>query len=176
MSCITEILKAKGDKEYLIADDIIIESGGIYKSYEWLVTFTSVGHRCGYVALPEDHKLYAEAIEKGYDNDYVVHGGITFVNQGKHIINRVLKGRHCTDLWLGFDAAHCYDAKDFISAKKYFSDSEVKDDKFLVVICELEKMCISDNYYQEETAEIRTNKYMEDQCKSLIDQIIERAA
>ena len=51
-----------------------------------------------------------------------------------------------------------------------------KDDKILAGVCELEKMCINGTYYQEKSAQIRTNKYMEEQCKFLIDQIIERAA
>src|ERR1700690_3472589 len=121
MSCITEILKKKDDQEYLVAGSIVIESGGKYKDHEWLVIFTDSAHRCGYVAVPENHKLYNEAKEKGYDFDVDVHGGITFCEPGSHIIERVLGEHHCSDLWLGFDAAHICDKKDFESAKKYFS-------------------------------------------------------
>lgn len=171
MSCITEILKVKGAKEYLVANDIVIESGGTYKGYEYLITFNDLGHRCAYVAIPEDHKLYNEFKEKSYYNGFYVHGGITFAETGKHVIDRILNGHHCNDLWLGFDAAHGGDAKDFVTAKKYFPPDEIG-----YSICELEKMCMEGTYYQEKTAIIRTNKYMEYECKSLIEQIIKRTA
>lgn len=58
MSCITEILKVKGDKDFIVSGEIAIEGGGTYKDYEYIITFTSSGHRCGYVAIPESHSLY----------------------------------------------------------------------------------------------------------------------
>ena len=61
------------------------------------VCATPMGHRCGYVGVPEGHPLYG----KHYDDvDVDVHGGLTFSNDED-------------GLWLfGYDCAHFDDAKD----------------------------------------------------------------
>ena len=52
-----------------------------------------MGHRCGYVTVPEDHPCYG----KGYDDVNVdVHGGLTYASKGT----------------FGFDCAHIEDIKD----------------------------------------------------------------
>lgn len=42
----------------------ITESDFEYKDYRCVTTFTDMGHRCGYVGVPEEHPLYG----KGSDN------------------------------------------------------------------------------------------------------------
>jgi len=53
-----------------------VEGGGVYKGYEYLVTLTSMGIRCGYVAISKKHPLYAK--EMGAVEELEVHGGVTF--------------------------------------------------------------------------------------------------
>lgn len=61
--------------------------------YEAEVLATYMGHRCGYVTVPEGHSC----ADKDYNEvDVDVHGGLTFAH-----------GRT-----FGFDCAHLYDAKD----------------------------------------------------------------
>lgn len=126
MSCITEILAIKGDKEILPIRSKkhpkemrgnVVEGGGHYKDYEFLVTFNDMGFRCGYVAVPEDHPAYNHA--DSYP-DYDVHGGVTFYDKS-HIAELIL-GHTCTDKWIGFDCGHAGDFNDLEQAKKYFGD------------------------------------------------------
>lgn len=61
--------------------------------YEAEVLAMPMGHRCGYVTVPDGHPCAG----KDYDElDVEVHGGLTFGNGAK----------------FGFDCAHFYDAKD----------------------------------------------------------------
>lgn len=61
--------------------------------YEAEVLATPMGHRCGYVTVPEGHPCAG----KDYDElDVEVHGGLTYA----------------LDNQFGFDCAHLYDAKD----------------------------------------------------------------
>jgi hypothetical protein len=161
MSCIQEILKKKGDKDFLVVAGLGlgIEGGGHYKGYDFLITFTERGHRCGYVAISSDHPLYNKK-----DTDDIgleMHGGCTFF--GKHSLVKRLLGQHtCEDKWIGFDAAHCDDLQDIKSAEKYFgSDNEyihfLKTKGFIMEFRGLSK--------------IKTKKYMENECKYIIDQL-----
>jgi hypothetical protein len=61
--------------------------------YEAEVLAMPMGHRCGYVTVPDGHPCEG----KDYDElDVEVHGGLTFGDGAK----------------FGFDCAHFYDAKD----------------------------------------------------------------
>ena len=61
--------------------------------YEAEVLAMPMGHRCGYVTVPDGHPCEG----KDYDElDVEVHGGLTYGNGAK----------------FGFDCAHFYDAKD----------------------------------------------------------------
>jgi hypothetical protein len=61
--------------------------------YEAEVLATSMGHRCGYVTVPEGHSCAGKDYN---DLDVDVHGGLTYA----------------LDNQFGFDCAHFYDAKD----------------------------------------------------------------
>lgn len=168
MSCITKILEIKGSKEYILATDgVVIEGGGIYKDYEYIITFNDMGFRCGYVALDPDHLLYDKdctSVYKESDPSYVTaHGGITF--HDTHSIVKKILGYECLDKWLGFDAGHCYDLVDLKSVHKYFPNlREAKKDYVL----EMAKL-----FERDREIKIRTFSYMEDECKQLIDQLLE---
>jgi hypothetical protein len=183
MSCIPRILELKGDRDYLHIMDpkdlpadcgIAIEGGGEYRGFHYLITFTGNAHRCGYVALPINHVLADEKIDlvsghapEPYD-DLSVHGGITFHENGIHIMERLFpKEPHCKDVWIGFDCAHYRDGKDWEHHAKYFGEEKMNK--------------LSSCFYPfSETLRIvevvRTYNYVESECKNLIDQLIEKDA
>jgi hypothetical protein len=151
MSCITQLLEMKGDKEILpFAGGGVIEGGGNYRGYEYIITFVELGHRCGYVAYPEGTLRDYQEIE--------CHGGITFTGRDHHA--KDLLPVHCDDLWLGFDAAHGWDSKCLVTSEKYFGQTDsIKALKS--IYCDL----------YEPIAEHRNYEYMENQCHKIIDQL-----
>lgn len=170
----------------------IVESEFTYRGYKCVTTFTDMGYRCGYVGIPEGHSLYGKQIASqlkvtlaelcndesmnqvgnrgvwtllGLPNDeedqvsigsyFAVHGGISFANGGKD-------SHHPIDSdywWLGFDCGHYGDCPDYDLLEELFGDNEMVkhrlEDKWL---------------YQE--AEVRTLEYVQQNCRNLVDQII----
>lgn len=184
MSCITEILKLKGDKEiYMAMDDdgkprLSVEGGGTYKDYEYLIVFTDRGHRCGYVAVPAGHKLdfvKTEQIKGIGDREYTsydydaygieCHGGITFCK--RHHFLKDLLTVPCNDLWLGFDCAHAYDGKDLELIKKYYGE----DNEQLKFYKEYPQYQASNEH---ET--VRSYAYVVNECRKVINQLVKAAA
>lgn len=159
MSCITEILKRKEVDPILVPDLVYIESGGEYKNYEYLVTFNTVGHRGGYVAVPRNHPHY----KKQYDtlrHLLDVHGGVEFFSKSKRA--EVYLGHPCPEKWVGFSAGHIFDARDIECTKKYFPNDPLS-------------RCpeIEDAWSRlKRKTVLRTNEFMENECKRLIDQLI----
>jgi hypothetical protein len=169
MSCITELLKMKGDKSILPITSnarVGIEGGGIYKDYEYLITFTDRGHRCGYVAVPPAHPKYDNS-EKEYSCEFPVecHGGVTFY--GNHSAKDMLE-HPCEDQWVGFDAAHGDDKPCIKTAKEYFGETD--SIKWL----EKNSSIMDDDDWFWRPSVHRTFQYMEQECKSIIDQLIEQ--
>lgn len=151
MSCIKQILDIKGDKPFVLVPDIgAIEGGGEYNGYEWLITLNRLGHRCGYVALHGDEKLN---LEHGYP-DLECHGGITFYEDYKFM--KSYFNITCPDVWVGFDAGHHYDGKDFEALRRYGMQKDYLD--------ELEKLLLF-------RCEVRTYDYMREECLSIINQL-----
>jgi hypothetical protein len=153
----------KGDEPILQLRNnpgVVVEGGGIYKEYEYLITFIEGGHRCGYVAIDQAHPCFGKNLIKSSDFDIRVHGGITFHNND-HSAKRMLE-TSCTDEWLGFDAAHGEDLGCVETLNKYFSNSEYAKYRL-------------ENPFQSfsEQAIHRSYDYMEQECKDLIDQLIE---
>jgi hypothetical protein len=75
-----------------------VEREWTYKGYDCRVSYTDMGFRCGYVAIPEGHPYHGT----DYSNIVMsVHGGLTFCG---HIED--------TRWWIGFDCAHHNDAPD----------------------------------------------------------------
>lgn len=162
MSCITELLKMKGDKVFLpISDNVVIEGGGSYKGYEYLVTFTGSGNRCGYVALDAEHPFNKSIDEDNYgDAGLAVHGGVTFAGR-EHDAKALLGDNHCDDLWIGFDAAHSNDMQDLETMKLAFPNSRM-------TAAYLEDPRPRLDYY----ATVKSLAYMEEECRGLINQLI----
>lgn len=169
MSCITEILKLKDDKEFLpiVLDSnfpdrysAVIEGGDSYKGYEYLVTFTEHGGRCGYVAIPPNHE-FNEKNQTEIEDLIECHGGMTFFSE-YHPAKELLK-THCNDFWIGFDCLHGFDGRDTKCIEKYFKNSQNKE--FANLFSEIFHRAFKET-------EIRDFKFVENQCKSIIDQLI----
>ena len=175
MSCITEILKLKGNKEVLLDLDkdgkpwIAVEGGGTYKDYEYLIVLNHMGHRCGYVAIPPGHKANnvgqrQNTFTKDYELDYFnlnieCHGGLTF-GSNKHGLKRLLS-TPCTDHWIGFDCGHLYDKSDLEALEKYYGEGYAENRKKY-----------EHKFFDDVNSEIRSYRYAENECKKIIEQLI----
>jgi hypothetical protein len=165
MSCITQLLELKGDKEFLpIHNEVVIEGGGVYKGHEYLITFTEHGHRCGYVAIPSGVTVDTDDIN--------CHGGVTFEDEHHHA--KSLLPVPCNDTWIGFDAAHWGDMPCRDTSRKYFGHSDVALKK-IKIMEEIHKD-IHEMESKDPSFSHKTFEYMEEQCKSVIDQLLEQAA
>lgn len=152
----------KGDKDYLpIHDSAVIEGGGSYKGFEYLITFTINGSRCGYVAIPDGVGVNSD--------DIFCHGGITF-EERDHGAKDLLP-LPCNDLWLGFDAAHYGDMFNYETTKKYFGHNPDRL-KEIEVREELHKP-IHELELKDHFSSHKQYDFMENECKEIIDQIIE---
>lgn len=174
MSCITEILKLKGDKEVLVPEGawIAVEGGGTYKDHEYLIVLNTNGHRCGYVALKPEHP-YSQVLEEkrsflggeprshwDYDQlDIDVHGGLTFMSP-EHGLKDLLP-IPCNDMWIGFDCGHCDDLCDVDAHKKYFGEeAHARRESFFNVM---------NDHRGNQT--VKDFSYVEKQCHHVIDQL-----
>lgn len=163
MSCITEILKLKGDNPILKYDHgVAVEGGGNYKGYEYLVTFFEFGHRCGYVAIPSSHE-FSKYQENDYDKiDINVHGGLTFCSRESSL--KDILSSPCTDLWIGFDCMHGFDDRCLKTSEKYFGE-ENRVAKTFKILGDLGSFSFNESSH-------RSFEYVETECKSIIDQLI----
>lgn len=158
MSCITKLLEIKGDKDILpIHESAVIEGGGSHKGYEYLITFTSHGTRCGYVAIPDGHR--------GDCVDINCHGDITF--SGTDHGAKDLLPIPCNDLWIGFDCAHYGDKHDYETAKKYFG-KEGRFDAIMEIHKDVEALENLDPMFSHKTFE-----FVELECKYIIEQLVD---
>lgn len=167
-----------------------VESDFTYKGYRCVVIFTDFGHRCGYVGVPLGHPLYKKEFtdhldilrselddkefgKRGvlslfsavYDDDdrikmdfyFNVHGSLTYSgdNDGTYPVESNL-------WWLGFDCAHYGDGKDLELVLKYWGENPMIQKRI-----EIEKEYGISDY------PIRSKEYVEQECMSLVDQIIE---
>jgi len=105
-----------------------------------MVRMTSLGHWCGYVAVPKDSKLHGKSywtstdsenglseVEKAI-NDIDIHGGLTFASNLK-------KG---SAWYFGFDCAHLNDLVLYMfDYSSILSEGSVyKDKEFVIKECE----------------------------------------
>jgi hypothetical protein len=114
-----------------------------------VVLATVMGHRCGYVGVPESHPHY----DKDYNDvpDINVHGGLTYSSHGiaaELVLEKPL-------YWFGFDCAHYMDAKDLT----------IMDEKHREIH---EKYSIAE---REEGAMVRDLPFCERQCEKLAKQL-----
>lgn len=158
MGCITALLES-GAKYVNKVQCAAVEGGGVHKGYEYLIVLTPMGHRCGYVAINDNHALYKE---ESYDSKKIselkMHWGCTFY--GKQFTDSA-----CNDKWIGFDCAHSGDRPDTQATKESFPGLHEK---------RLEGLKIQDEMYLHPCFvdhTIKTKEYVEEQCKSIIDQL-----
>lgn len=166
-----------------------VESDFEYRGYRCVVIFGDMGFRCGYVGVKSDNPLYRkdysdyldinkseldnEPIGKrgiipilgaAFDEDervrldvyFNVHGGLTYAD------DRADYPVESNLWWLGFDCGHWDDAKDWDAVIRYWGEDDLQVLRRMRLESELGSY-----------GEIRTQEYVESECKSLVDQIIE---
>ena len=124
-------------------EDIL--SKGEHHGFEWMVIHNGSGYRCGYMRVPLGHPWHGKSYN---DLNVEVHGGLTFARAD---VPCDAPGAD-TDWWLGFDCAHAFDAP----------DPELPQERPPYVLRPLFSDC-----------EIRTQEYVEAECKSLCQQALE---
>lgn len=168
----------------------IVESDFKYKDYRCVVIFSHYGYRCGYVEIPKNNILYGKSMSDKLpvkfsaitikeigkrsifsllfmlddEDDFIridtyfdVHGGITYSNCSK---DYPVDGENW---WIGFDCFHYRDGRDLDLVEKLWGDDE-KIKEFLVIERQY------DIYYEYE---VRSKEYVEQECRNLVDQIID---
>lgn len=113
-----------------------------------VVLATSMGHRCGYVGVPDGHQYFG----KSYNEvDMNVHGALTFSSEeiGKYPVESDLH-------WFGFDCAHYMDAKDVSIMDEMHRNFHEQYSRF-----------------ESEGAVVRDLAFCERECESLADQLKE---
>ena len=130
----------------------IIEKSGTYREHYYVVKFFEDGHRCGYVQVPAKHPFTG----KNYtDIPVECHGGLTFKGQLSKPDDGTFYGT-----WIGFDCAHSGDRRDTGLAAEIFKDSEyINHTDWLGELFP--------------NSDIRTLDYVEGECFSIIDQLID---
>lgn len=136
----------------------IVEERFEYKGFPCVVLFMPMGYRCGYVGLPHGHKYYKAL----YDVIPVdCHGGLTYGESELH-------GQDDKNIyWIGFDCGHCCDGYDAEKTKEYYGDD--KETMELVNVRERIGFYTSHNKHHP----IRTLEYCENECKKIVDQLID---
>lgn len=138
----------------------VIEKESVYRGYEYVVVIQKMGHRCGYIAIPQGHFLYGKTAADKRINNISCHGGITFVNDGHNCTYPI----DSNDLWwIGFDCMHSFDGRDFEAAKGYYSH----DLEALREVEHWEKVFANHPY------EAKSLRFCVAECESIIDQIEE---
>lgn len=138
-----------------------VESEGETEGLRWIVVANSMGHRCGYVSVPEDHPWhglgYNDPVNPLMDSDdwdnridckLDVHGGVTYAERGTPV-----EGED-QGWWFGFDCAHAGDAR----------DPSIADPETMKMWSGMPPM--SDHEV------IRTTEFCEAECEGLARQIV----
>lgn len=117
-----------------------------YKDYQFVVYQHQYGHLSGYVLLKEDD-------DRAKASNLECHGGITFEDDLSRII-LVEPG-----YWVGFDCNHWNDIAPFLEER----------------LREVDRLGLVEPFmpYTEEPRFWRTKEYVVENCKSMIDQLIE---
>lgn len=164
-----------------------LESLFHHKGYKCVIIFTGLGHRCGYVGVDRNHPLFgieynrdikSEELLQELKNSAIGKRGIVeaFCWDGKEIRPSLLFNVHGSLTysgsnktyptnqfdplwWFGFDCAHAGDARDYEELKKREPTNK------WYKIYEIEKK------YPIRNDMIRTKEYVEDECRSLADQL-----
>lgn len=117
-------------------------SEGEHAGHEFITVQNSMGYRCGYVRVEEGHPWHGKGYDELNDPYPDVHGGLTFAEPDKPCD----KGGPDDAWWFGFDCAHSGDAPD----PSLKLDDGMKP--------------------RYGSGVIRTQEYVEAQCRSLCEQ------
>lgn len=93
-----------------------------YKGYDAAILRATTGHLCGYVEIPNRHKLYGldyNQINELYDYEFPAHGGLTYAG------HRLNDHRY----FIGFDCGHMNDISPLFPVG--FEGSTYKDMEFV---------------------------------------------
>ena len=117
-----------------------------YQDYKYVVYQHQFGHLNGYVLLKEDD-------DREKASNLECHGGITFEDDLSQII--LVESGH----WVGFDCNHWNDRAPFLEDR----------------LREVDRLGLVEPFvpYTDEPRFWRTESYVVDNCKSMIDQLIE---
>lgn len=131
-------------------NDYVIESSFRHKGYQCVVVLSILGHRCGYVGIPESHPYYGEHYDKVPVD---CHGGLKY-SRG-YLLDFGIAGMW----WFGFDTAHFDDKTDNVAVKKAFKDHP-----------DLELFLrIRDN---QSWGTVKKLRYVEHECRKIADQLV----
>lgn len=136
--------------------------------YQGLVVLQSTGYRCGYIIVPKVHITFGMPYDNfSYDdkeepdpkeyiieaiNNITVHGGLTYSSIASDFIDKKIQSEPG---WMfGFDCAHFNDKVDYEA----------------IVLSNLNNSTAFSHVLLSNSGEIRTQKYVEDEVNSLIDQ------
>lgn len=126
-----------------------------YKGFPCVVVMQALCFRTGYVGIPKGHPLY----EKDYWEISVnCHGGLTYSE------NRLIDQPDKDTWWIGFDSGHYGDGYDLTAALELFKD-------FPETLEQINKM--NDIGGLDTSFPAASLEYIEEQCKSIVDQIKE---
>lgn len=148
----------------------IIEDRDTYKGYEYVVTFTFMGHRCAYIILPKPIEFKNEDIteelsdKSNYWNNVNRNldfpGGLTYLNYH----NLDLKDENKQEFAIGWDYIHCWNRPNYDKAIEYFPELKER-------ILQLQE--INSIIYSYDKHYTTLQEAMED-CMKVIDQIIDK--
>jgi hypothetical protein len=107
-----------------------------------LIVRNPYGALCGYVGVSRSHPWYGQNYEDvdsqlaDEDEDYAVHGGLTFAGTcGEKICHEVEPGEDDDVWWLGFDTAHGFDLIPGMHLELY-EDEAYRDVAYVIAECE----------------------------------------
>ena len=160
-------------------DNPTIKDKGTHRGFNYLVLSMPMGHRCGYVQIPESHPLYGKhCSEETVWQNINVHGGLTF---SEHMIEGDCGGCFTEGYWLGFDCNHICDMPDPDEKSRAFLNRMKKMNalnkfsknmsKILDEIFGIEPWMKSESMFPK--PKIRNNGFVVAQCRSLCDQLAE---
>jgi hypothetical protein len=127
-----------------------VELESEYKGYKYVVTFGMYGFRCGYAGVGRSSPLYGSDYTSA-EEFFQVHGGLTYAKGNSEYPIK-------SDLWwFGFDCGHAEDGIDVDKILEYGLMSEAE---------------CRNSIKSYEGWEVRSVEYVEQECKNMIDQII----
>jgi hypothetical protein len=125
----------------------VVLGHGEHLGFAWVVTHNRIGYRCGYVRVPLGHPWYGQEYD---DIGADVHGGLTFAEADVACD----KGGADDGWWVGFDCCHGGDAPDPTLPGEHR---------------------LSAHLYDRPGYKVRTQAYVEAECRSLCEQVKEAA-